>query len=155
MYKIIGTDGKEYGPADAGHVRQWIRQHRVEARTPVFVTGSPEWTYLGLLPEFAADLPMSAPPPLTGSGPAVIVPGTPPPSSSLATAGLVCGGLSITLCCCCGGLPFNLLGLVFSVIALVQISEQPGRYGGRDQAILGLIFSILGLMLTGLVLISR
>ena len=53
MYKIIGQDGKEYGPVTAGQLRQWISENRVESRTPVFADGAKDWTFVGLLPEFA------------------------------------------------------------------------------------------------------
>jgi hypothetical protein len=155
MYKVIGTDGKEYGPAEAGLLRDWIRQHRVEPQTPVFVAGSPEWTFVGLLPEFAHEFPGVVPPVLSS---AVSAPPPSPPASprnSMARAGLICGVLSITIGCCCCGLPFNLLGLVFSLIALVQISENPQVYRGRDLAILGLIFSLLSLFVLGGFLIFR
>jgi len=42
-----------------------------------------------------------------------------------------------------------LLGLIFSLIALVQISENPQVYGGRDLAILGLILSLLSVLVMG------
>ena len=67
----------------------------------------------------------------------------------MAKSGLFCGILSITVGCCCCGLPFNLLGLIFSLIALVQISENPQVYGGRDLAILGLILSLLSVLVMG------
>ena len=153
MYKVIGTDGKEYGPAEAGHLREWIRQGRVEPQTPVFVAGSPEWTFVGLLPEFAQEFPKTSPPVLSNPAPAPLS----PPGHSMAKAGLFCGILSITVGCCCCGLPFNLLGLVFSLIALVQISENRSEQlqvsRSRDLAILGLILSLLSLLFAGGLLI--
>ena len=60
-------------------------------------------------------------------------------------AGLVCGILSICFCCgCC--FPVDLLGLIFSLIALVQISENPDRYAGRSMAIVGLVLSIVSFL---------
>jgi len=149
MYKVIGTDGREYGPAEASHLREWIRQGRVEPQTPVFVAGSPDWTFVGLLPEFSQEFPKTVPPVLTSP----VVPQGPPANpllrASMAKSGLFCGILSITVGCCCCGLPFNLLGLIFSLIALVQISENPQVYGGRDLAILGLILSLLSVLVMG------
>lgn len=142
MYKVIGTDGKEYGPATAAQLREWIRHGRLEAQTPVFVAGSPDWTFVGLLPEFAPEFQGATPvpPPL---------PVRPLPSNSLAKSALLCGILSITIGCCCCGVPFNLLGVVFSIIALAQISENPQVSRGRDLAILGLILSLLSLVMLG------
>jgi uncharacterized protein DUF4190/uncharacterized protein DUF4339 len=145
-YKIIGHDGKEYGPVTAEQMRQWIAEGRLERQTPVFAEGAKDWNFVGLLPEFAAGFAGSPP---------VIGPLRYGDSSSgqirktnfFATAGLVCGILSVTLCCCCGGLPVNLLGLIFSIIALVQISERPETENGRALAIIGLVLSGISLLI--------
>ena len=52
-YKIIGQDGREYGPATPEQVRQWIAEGRVDSQTPLFAEGATEWTRVGLWPEFA------------------------------------------------------------------------------------------------------
>lgn len=39
-YTIVGSDGKQYGPVTAAQIRDWLRQARVDSRTPVFVAGS-------------------------------------------------------------------------------------------------------------------
>jgi hypothetical protein len=149
MYKIIGTDGKTYGPVDAVLLKQWIAENRVERQTPVFADGAAEWTFLGLLPEFAELFA----PPKAGAGPAPISPSRPPPmsanttlqTSSLAVTGLICGILSLTCLCCCCGFPFNLLGILLSWLALSQINRQPDLYEGRGMAITGLVLSGLSL----------
>jgi hypothetical protein len=146
MYKIIGQDGKEYGPVTAEQLRQWISQNRVESRTPVFVDGAKDWTFIGLLPEFTNCFANSAPPPIAPLTPGISTAGQMPKTNSFATAGLIFGILSLTLICCCGGFPFNILGLIFSIIALVQISEHPELHEGRGLAIAGLILSAAGFL---------
>lgn len=140
MYKIIGSDGKQYGPLTVEQIKQWIAERRVERQTPVFVSGAADWTFLGLLPEFAGNFGPQTPP--------VITPSLSARTNGFATAGLVFGILSITCCC---GFPFSLLGIIFSLIALSQISSHPGLYVGRAQAVAGLILSVasigLGLLL--------
>ena len=156
MYQVIGTDGKNYGPATADQIRQWIRENRVERRTPLLVPGAADWTFVGLHPEFANDFSVgAAPPPIIAPATAIVVPTVPMQRTSMAKAGLVCGVLSVTVACCCGGLPFNLLGLIFSIIALVQISENPQQYGGRDMAIVGLLLSVLGFLILLVAMIFR
>jgi hypothetical protein len=144
MYKIIGTDGKQYGPVSGVQLRQWIAEGRVESRTPVFVDGAKEWNFVGLLPEFANCF---APPPAIA--PTVQF----RRSNFFATTGLICGILAWTMFCCCGGFPFNLLGLVFSLIGLAQINSDPERYEGRGRAIAGLVLSLASLLLILLCLV--
>ncbi len=140
-YQIIGNDGRTYGPATLDQVRLWISQGRAESRTPVLVEGGASWSTLGLLPEFAPLF--TSPPPVTPSPTSPPPRPNPvtPPTNSLATAGLVFGILSLLCCCCCGGFPFNILGLVFSLIAIVQINEHPEHYSGLVQAIVGIALS--------------
>jgi hypothetical protein len=54
MYKIIGSDQKEYGPISADQMRQWIAEGRVNAQTQVLPEGAAAWQALGAVPEFAA-----------------------------------------------------------------------------------------------------
>jgi hypothetical protein len=51
MYKIIGADGKEYGPISAEQVKQWITEGRANAQTKVLAEGTTEWKALGDFPE--------------------------------------------------------------------------------------------------------
>ncbi len=65
MYKIIGADGKEYGPVTTEQLRDWITQGRANAQTQVRPEGDTDWIALGALPEFAdAAGTATAPPPL-------------------------------------------------------------------------------------------
>ena len=140
-YKVIGTDGKTYGPAGAEQVHQWIVQGRLESRTPVFVAGATEWTFLGLLPEFAQQIPGNIPPVITPPKPGVV---QAPKTNGFATAGFVCGVLSWVCCCGC---PFNILGLIFSIVALLQISSAVEKQEGQGLAIAGLVCSAMSLLL--------
>ena len=146
MYKIIGADGREYGPVSGERLRQWIAEGRVESRTPVFVDGAKDWNFAGLLPEFANWFPGTVPPAIAPLKPGFAA-GRLAVTNSLATIGMICGILAWVLFCCCGGFPFNLLGLVFSLIGLSQINRHPELYEGRSQAIAGLVLSIASLLL--------
>jgi hypothetical protein len=66
-YKIRGSDGQEYGPVDAGQIKQWITEHRVERRTPVFCDGAGDWTPLESVPEFTGVFAPAAPPVLAST----------------------------------------------------------------------------------------
>lgn len=71
MYRIIGSDGKEYGPIAAEVLRQWIGEGRANAHTRASAAGSTDWKTLGDFPEFAAALAArattSSKPPLEGA----------------------------------------------------------------------------------------
>ena len=160
MYKIIGTDQREYGPVTANELRKWIAEGRANGQTLVQEEGS-SWKPLSSWPEFGANAPLP-PPPITfpqGDGmPAAtppaskVLPAT-PTTHAFAVTALVMGILSVTVgMCCCYGLPFNVLGIVFSIVALIQIRNQPDCHGGRGMAIAGLVLSVLSVLLIGVLL---
>lgn len=144
MYKIIGADGREYGPATAGQLRQWMAEGRANVQTPTLAPGAPEWKPLGAQPEFAGHFAPPIPPVIGPLKSGTSTAGQLPKTNSFATAGLIFGILSLTCCCGC---PFNILGLVFSFIGLSQINRHPELYEGRGLAIAGLILSGASLVL--------
>lgn len=140
MYRMIGADGREYGPISAEQLREWIIQGRANATTQILAEGSAEWKPLASFPEFSLLFAAQAPAPAT-------VPIAAQRTNALATTSLILGIISITIgMCCCYGMPFNLLGLVFGIIAMVQIRSDPQRYSGEGIAIGGLVLSILSLL---------
>ena len=54
MFRILGGDGREYGPATVPQILEWIAQNRANAQTQVKAEGSMEWKPLGQVPEFEA-----------------------------------------------------------------------------------------------------
>jgi len=65
MYKIIGADGKEYGPVSTELLREWIQQGRVNLQTQARLEGSADWKPLSSFPEFgqgSGDPPLMSPP---------------------------------------------------------------------------------------------
>lgn len=50
-FKIIGTDGKEYGPVDLATLLHWARQRRVAAQTRVWDSRTGNWQHAALIPE--------------------------------------------------------------------------------------------------------
>ena len=63
MYKIIGTDGRQYGPVSAEQLRRWLAENRVHALTLVQTEGAQDWKPLSAFPEFTAEL-NAVPPPI-------------------------------------------------------------------------------------------
>lgn len=62
MYRIIGSDGREYGPVTADQIRQWIAESRANGQTRVRTEDSETWRTLAEVPEFAPLLNLPPPP---------------------------------------------------------------------------------------------
>lgn len=150
MYRIIGADHKSYGPITAEQLKQWIREGRTNAQTQTLMEGATEWKPLGTLPEFAGQFAPPVPPVIGPTGPGVGEGWRVPKTNASAQAGMILGILSVTLICCCYGFPFNILGLIFSLIGLVQTNENPQWQQGRGMAITGLILSGISLILAAI-----
>jgi hypothetical protein len=146
MYRIIGADGREYGPVTDSQLRQWIAEGRANAQTPALAPGAPEWKPLGSLPEFAGQFAPPAPP-VIGTWPGTAKGVRIRKTSGFAVTGLICAVLAWMSYCCCCGFPLNLLGLIFSLIGWSQVSRQPELYAGRGLAVAGLILSAASLLL--------
>jgi hypothetical protein len=144
MYRIIGADGREYGPISADQLRQWIAESRANAATRVLTEGATEWRALGTLPEFSLLFASAAP-----AGVPVVFSTTPiRKNNAFAIIGFVLGIVSLTFgLCCCYGIPLNFLGLIFSIIGLVQINSEPERYAGKGLAIAGLVLCLVSILL--------
>ena len=141
MYKVIGADGKEYGPITAEQVRQWIRERRLNNQSLVQSEGETGWKPLSFHSDFATDLAQASPP--------VTAAGATGPTNNLAIASLVLG-IASWVCCCNVGV-LNVLSIVFGFMALSQLRTRPDE-GGKVLAIVGmslasvqLIISIIGL----------
>jgi hypothetical protein len=140
MYRVLGADGKEYGPVNSEVLRQWITEGRAHAQTRVKPEGGAEWQTLASVPEFQPDFaaaPGAAPPPPLSATPAEAK------TSGMAITSLVLGILGI-----CG--ITAVVGLILGIIALVKINRSGGRLSGNGLAIAGicvsgfmLLFSIL------------
>ncbi len=142
MYKIIGGDGKEYGPISADQLRQWIIQGRVNADTQIQVEGTSVWMPLSRVPGFSPGLSKPA-----GLPPVPDIPLEPKKTSGLAVASLVLGILGIFTC----GLA-AVIGLVLGIMAQVRISNPKSRLSGSGLAIAGICTSALSLLLLVLIL---
>ena len=154
-YFIIGGDGKEYGPKPDSEVREWIAEGRLNTQSQIREQSDPNWRALEDFPEFANYLFGATPSTPTPSAPAIQQHQQPYPqygyqeqstTNGMAITGMVMGILSILSIYPCCGIPFNILGIIFSSIGLKQIKSNQHQ-GGRGMAIAGLICSIISLVL--------
>ncbi len=148
MYKIIGADGKEYGPITADQLRQWIAEGRANAQTKILPEGATEWKLLSEFPEFASTMP-SAPPSLP-SGPALGAPGVPgTPDVNGPAVGLIIVAVV--------GFLLQVAGLIwqaaFSAMAASQMQGQPFAFLFSGAAAVAM--HILGIVVSGLILFGR
>ena len=134
MFKIIGADGKEYGPISLEQLRQWMNEGRIHSGTQVKPEGATCWQTLSSLPEFAGQAPPPPPPPSRRS---LAAPDN-SKMSVMAVISLVLGILGIFSC----GVT-ALVGLVLGIVALLQIKNSDGRLTGRGIAIAGIITSAI------------
>lgn len=144
MFKILGSDGKEYGPVTAGQLRQWISEGRAGGQTQVKSEGASDWMLLSTVPEFAD---VFRAPPLIASGAA----GAKPPVVRIlafimfAVAGIsavwqVLGIISVFRYASQGAPPFNLgaihyIGWIIGAVRLpVHVITGIGLLRGREWA---------------------
>jgi hypothetical protein len=59
-YRIIGADGRQYGPATTEQIKEWIASGRANGQTQVQAEGSVDWKPLANFPEFAEALAAKA-----------------------------------------------------------------------------------------------
>lgn len=160
MYKILGSDQKEYGPITADTLRQWITERRASGQTMVCLEGTTDWKPLASFPEFIDALnrafgtaaPTEAPtgaPTGTPTAPTV-APVAEGSKKGLAITSLVLGILSVAACLVfVTGIPAIITGMM----ALGQARRQPAEYGGKQMATAGIALGAAGIMLTVVVAI--
>ena len=156
VYKVLGTDNKEYGPVGAEVLRHWIIERRANAQTFVRPEGTAEWRPLMSFPEFAETLagqpqPAAAPPlPLAmpRSGPSAPVISETRETSGLAVASLVLGIVGMFSC----GIT-ALPGLIIGIVSLSKIRKSNGKPSGKGLGIAGICASIVSLLFTALLII--
>jgi hypothetical protein len=85
MFKVIGSDNREYGPASEEVLRRWIAEGRANGATQVQKEGEAAWRSLSSFPEFAEALAVGAAPP-PSSGPSATPGAAPSGAPSMAGA---------------------------------------------------------------------
>ena len=160
MYTIIDKNNEHHGPVDEATIRQWIAEGRVDAQTLIQKNESSSlyggrddeenFVTAASFPEFADAISGGGPPPIgsTVSPHQLPTQGT----NGMAIAGMVMGILSILVIYPCLGLPFNILGTIFSYVALGQIKKNP-QQDGHGMAVAGMVCSLISIGLAVILLI--
>jgi hypothetical protein len=115
VFKIIGADGKPYGPVTPAQVRQWIADGRADRQTLAQIEGMADWQPLARFPEFADLFPPESapPPPLPG-------PTQGPGATARAPKNYMLPAVLTTLCCC---LPFGIPAIIFAARAQSKLAS--------------------------------
>ena len=147
MYKIIGADGKQYGPISIEQMRQWIAEGRVNAETRVQEGDATEWKTaadfleLGFAPPAGVPSVGSPPPPLPTGRPST-------QQNGLAITSFVLGLLSLV----CFGLLAGIPAIICGHLARGRARRSPAQYGGGGFALAGLILGYVSLVVTMVIL---
>jgi len=148
MYKIIGADGKEYGPISADVVNKWIAEGRANAQTKILPEGATEWVTVAQIPELNAAIPTIAPA-------AFAYAPTPGASSGndLVTGPAI--GLIVTAVL---GFLWTGLGTLINLLGVGAGMNQPGmnpemeRFMTMFSGTLGVVSGVIGFLVAGLIL---
>ena len=144
MYKIIGADGKEYGPITVDQLKQWIAQGRANQQTKVLADGATEWKTLADIPELAAALPITTTvAPIMSTSVVSAADQVSGPAVGLIVTAILGFLLQAT------ALAMNLLGVGMGVL---QGQAAPDAWVSMFSGTLGVIGSVLGIVVSGLIL---
>jgi hypothetical protein len=144
MYKILGTDQKEYGPVTTDQLRQWIKEGRANAQTLVRAEGSTEWKPLSAFPELAdtlATTTASTPAALYSSETGAIAKRVSGPANGLMAVAIIGFVLQAA------GLVMNLAGVGFATAGR-HADAMPAMFKGAA----GVASAVVGMAVSGLIL---
>jgi GYF domain 2 len=143
MYKIIGADGKEYGPITAEQLRQWLAEGRANLQTQVLPEGATSWTTLGQLPEFAAAAP--------GPGPIMPVQPILQPAAAEQVNGPAIGLIVVAIL----GALVQIASLIMHVAgaSILASSRMPNNpWANMFSGTVGVVTGVVGLVVSGVIL---
>jgi hypothetical protein len=152
MYKILGSDGNEYGPVSAKQVKHWIAENRVDQKTPVFPDGAADWVFLESLPEFKAVFALPPPGRIRsegGGGLNAVIP-------YKNVRALVAYYFAVFSVIPILGMPLGFIGMALGISGL-RFQRQHPQAGGKVHAWIGIVlgglfgFGYLALIILGIV----
>jgi hypothetical protein len=146
MYKIIGSDGKEYGPISLELLQQWKAEGRIQGQTQVLGPGATQWQPAAAYPELGFGAAPAGPAP--AYSPRAAIAHTGKQEQGLAIVSLVLGICSFI----CFGLFAGIPAIICGHIARGRAQREPARYGGAGLALAGLIMGYCSIIITFLIL---
>jgi hypothetical protein len=132
MFKILGADGKEYGPVTTDQLKQWITEGRANGETMVQREGETGWRPLSQYPE------LSGQPGGPGSSRSSVPPSAPQmgggyPASQPKIPNYLVQAILVTLCCC---LPGGIAAIVYAaqVNSKLSVGDIAGAQDSSNKA---------------------
>jgi len=154
-------NGAQLGPIGPAEMESKLKAGEVAPTDLVWKEGMADWLPAGKVPELQAILSPSAPsasefPPAPAPvSPYASSPVSHPPaavafgpvSQGQAIASMVCGIVSLVICCLwfVSG-PLAIVAVVLGHVAISKAKKDPARFGGKGMARAGLITGYLGLL---------
>lgn len=130
MFKILGADGKEYGPVSVDQLKQWITEGRANHETKAQREGENTWQPLNQFAEFAASFGIAAPPgPVAYQGQTASTSASAFPGGKPTIPNYLVQSILVTLCCC---LPGGIVAIVYA--AQVNTKLGVGDFAGAQEA---------------------
>ncbi len=163
MFKILGADGKEYGPVAVDQIIRWIGEGRANHETMMQRQGDFDWRPLSQFAEFADALgvkpPAVATPPAVAPAPAIAAAPAAPAFDARAVALQKVSGPAIGLMITAGlGLAMNGLSVVVHLLRSAPPPPPPGLPPNLEHVLevmngpMGIVAGAFGLAMSGLVL---
>lgn len=146
MYKIVGADGKEYGPITTEQLKQWIAEGRANAQTRVLPDGATEWKTVAEVPELAT-APTIARLPQPTYQPGIV-------SATNQVNGPAIGLIVTAIL----GFLASIVGTLWNLLAVGVGFHQPGMNAEMERLVsmfsgtMGVISGIIGFLVAGLIL---
>lgn len=137
MYKIIGVDGKEYGPVNLEQLKRWVTEGRVNARTRIQPAGAVAWRPAAEIAELAALFGSESMPP-AGAEVGQVSAGE---QKGVAIASFILGALSLVPCL---GFLTGIPAIICGHLARGRARRSPAQYGGGGFAMAGLVTGYVG-----------
>jgi TM2 domain-containing membrane protein YozV len=140
MYRIIGADGRQYGPVGAEQIRRWLAENRLNAQTLLQADGAADWKPLSAFPELRSAEIKNVPPPI--APPAAPVAARASNKIAAGICGILLGSLGVhkfilgytgagvvmllitLLTCGIAGCVVHLIGLIEGIIYLTKSDEE-------------------------------
>jgi len=137
MYRLIGSDGRQYGPASVEDIRRWISENRLNAQTIAHLEGAQEWKPLSAFPEFAPDFKI----PAGSTSPPPLQPPQPGPSDPRASSKIAAGIFGLLLGCL--GIHKFILGFTGAGLIMLLVTLLTCGIAGPLIHLIGMIEGII------------